>query len=263
MAVQRVSQHAPFLRRYARALTGSQTEGDAYVQSTLEALLGGSLKLGTDLPPRVALFRAFHAVWPGKVNGKSLNHGHAAVVADERLQTLAPHRRAALLLTLMEGFSVSDAAIILDISAEEVEQRIAAALAEIDRELATEVLIIEDEPIIALDLQRLVDDLGHHVIGVAATRSEAVEMARDANPGLVLADIQLADGSSGIDTAQDILQDHDVPVIFITAFPERLLTGGKPEPAYLVTKPFDDEAVKAVIGQALFFHDPRRAARAG
>jgi CheY-like chemotaxis protein len=70
----------------------------------------------------------------------------------------------------------------------------------------------------------------------------------------VLADIQLADGSSGIDAVKDILARLDVPVIFITAFPERLLTGERPEPTFLITKPFQRSTVKAAISQALFFN---------
>jgi CheY-like chemotaxis protein len=72
-------------------------------------------------------------------------------------------------------------------------------------------------------------------------------------PGLVLADIQLADGSSGLDAVNEMLKSFSVPVVFITAYPERLLTGERPEPAFLITKPFQPETVKAVISQALFF----------
>ncbi len=114
---------------------------------------------------------------------------------------------------------------------------------------------------IAADIEALVKELGHTVVDIAATRTEAVEAVGRNRPGLVLADIQLADGSSGIDAVKDLLRDHDVPVIFITAFPERLLTGERPEPTFLITKPFQPETVKAAIGQALFFH-PRRAAKA-
>ena len=105
----------------------------------------------------------------------------------------------------------------------------------------------------------LVRDLGHEVTGVARTHKEAVAMVRARAPGLVLADIQLADGSSGLDAVNEILKEIDTPVIFITAFPERLLTGEKPEPAFLVTKPFRPETVKATISQALFFD--RRAGK--
>jgi CheY-like chemotaxis protein len=115
-------------------------------------------------------------------------------------------------------------------------------------------MIIEDEPIIAMDLETIVRDLGHHVVGVAVTRDEAVAMALDKRPGLVLADIQLADDSSGIDAVKDILAQFSVPVIFITAFPERLLTGERPEPTFLITKPFQRSTVKAAISQALFMN---------
>ncbi|MDP8913796.1 MAG: response regulator, partial [Pseudomonadota bacterium] len=81
----------------------------------------------------------------------------------------------------------------------------------------------------------------------------AVALANDTEPDLVLADIQLADGSSGVEAVEDILEKMEVPVIFVTAFPERLLTGERPEPTFLITKPFQRSTVKAAIAQALFF----------
>jgi CheY-like chemotaxis protein len=148
--------------------------------------------------------------------------------------------------------------VILDTGYPDVERLIAQAQADIDAELATDVLIIEDEPVIAADIEALVRELGHNVIDIAATRTEALEAIAKKKPGLVLADIQLADGSSGIDAVKDILGMINVPVIFITAFPERLLTGERPEPTFLITKPFQTETVKAAIGQALFFHPGRQ-----
>ena len=180
--------------------------------------------------------------------------------AARRLLRIAPRSRQAFLLTALEGFTPSEAAQILDTDMGEAESLIAQAQAEIDAELATDVLIIEDEPVIAADIEALVKELGHRVVDVAATRSEAVGAVQSRTPGLVLADIQLADGSSGIDAVKDILARYDVPVIFITAFPERLLTGERPEPTFLITKPFQPETVKAAIGQALFFHPGRREA---
>jgi len=174
---------------------------------------------------------------------------------------IAPRSRQAFLLTALEGFTPTEAAQILGTDFADVERLIAEAQAEIDAELATDVLIIEDEPVIAADIEALVQELGHRICDVAATRQEAIDAARRDAPGLVLADIQLADGSSGVDAVKDILSERDAPVIFITAFPERLLTGERPEPTFLITKPFQPETVKAAIGQALFFH-PRRAVEA-
>jgi CheY-like chemotaxis protein len=124
---------------------------------------------------------------------------------------------------------------------------------ELAAEIATDVLIIEDEPLIGMDIESIVDGLGHRVIGIARTRSEAVALAQGSRPGLVLADIRLADGSSGLDAVNDMLKSFEVPVIFITAFPEQLLTGERPEPAFLIAKPFRPATVSAVISQALFF----------
>jgi CheY-like chemotaxis protein len=115
------------------------------------------------------------------------------------------------------------------------------------------VLIIEDEPLIAIDIQMLVEELGHRVVTIARTHGEAVTAAEEMKPGLILADIQLADGSSGLEAVNQILSNFSVPVIFITAYPERFLTGTPPEPAFLITKPFGVDSLKAVISQALFF----------
>jgi CheY-like chemotaxis protein len=158
----------------------------------------------------------------------------------------------------MEGFSREEAAIILEADEDEILGLLTSAIAEIDRQTVTQVLIIEDEPIIAMDLEGIVEGLGHKVAAIADTRSSAVAAARSHNPGLVLADIQLADGSSGIDAVTDILNDFQVPVIFITAYPDRLLTGERPEPTFLITKPFQESTVQAAISQALFFESSAR-----
>jgi CheY-like chemotaxis protein len=248
----------PYIRRYARALTGDQATGDAYVRTTLEALAAGAQALDDALPPKAALYQVFHVVW--QTTGARLESRDAdgsAASAGERLMRISPRSRQAFLLTAVEGFSPSEAAQILRITFNEVEGLISEAQSDIDAELATDVLIIEDEPVIAADIAALVRELGHRVSYIATTRNEAVQAVAKDRPGLVLADIQLADGSSGIDAVRDILTSLDTPVIFITAFPERLLTGERPEPTFLITKPFQPETVKAAIGQALFFH-PRR-----
>ena len=94
---------------------------------------------------------------------------------------------------------------------------------------------------------------GHRVLGVARTHAEAVALAKAKRPGIILADIQLADGSSGLDAVNEMLRSFEVPVIFITAYPERFLTGERPEPAFLIAKPFQPSTVSAVLSQALFF----------
>lgn len=257
--VEQLGPHLPYLRRYARALTGSQKSGDQYVKASLQALAAGDVELGT-FPPRVALYKLFQVIWG--TTGAKLETGPDATgdAISQRVMRIPPRHRQAFLLTALEGFTIEEAGLILGDSADGIRTLISQAQSDIEAELATDVLIIEDEPVIAADIEALVRDLGHNVTGVATTRTEAVAAFKARRPGLVLADIQLADGSSGIDAVNDILKGADIPVIFITAFPERLLTGEKPEPAFLITKPFQPETVKAAIGQALFFHVERPVA---
>jgi len=253
---QDLAPHLPFLRRYARALTGSQKHGDAYVRQALEAIVAAPNEFPRDVDVRLGLYRTFQRIWQSTHDDPERPENVAednANVADARLSRVTPRSRQALLLTQLEGFVPEDAAYLMETDPADVESLVAEAIAEIERQTRAEVLIIEDEPIIAMDLETIVRDLGHNVTGVAVTRDEAVAQARAHRPGLVLADIQLADDSSGIDAVKDILSEFQVPVIFITAFPERLLTGERPEPTFLITKPFQRSTVKAAISQALFF----------
>lgn len=253
---QQLAPHLPFLRRYARALTGTQKQGDAYVRASLEAIVDAPDQFPRDVDPRLGLYRTFQAIWASANADEDVTEASAAepeAIAQARLARITPLSRQALLLTSMEGFTSEDTAYLIDADPNEVDELVGQALAEIERQTRADVLIIEDEPIIAMDIETIVRDLGHDVTGVAVTRDEAVAQARARRPGLVLADIQLADDSSGIDAVKDILAEFSVPVIFITAFPERLLTGERPEPTFLITKPFQRSTVKAAIAQALFF----------
>jgi CheY-like chemotaxis protein len=258
---QALAPHLPYLRRYARALAGSQQSGDAYVRAALTALLEGEQALDQELPPRVALYKLFHKIWSGTAAHYDLPTAERSGMGpEERLLSLSALRRAALLLTAVESFSLAEAGAILELSPEEVESGIVDAQHTIESDLASTVLIIEDEPIIALDLENLVTELGHEVVGTAATREQAVKEAHLKKPGLILADINLGEGGSGIDAVGEILSSFDIPVIFITAYPEKLLTGERPEPTYLIAKPFLPETVQATVGQALFFHPLKRRA---
>ncbi len=253
---QQIAPLLPFLRRYARALTGSQDSGDAFVVATLEAVLADPSALDEDDNLRVGLYRLFQGIWTSarvKDPVGAEAPADAEGTAQARLQGLVPERRQALLLTALEGFTAEQAGKILGRATEEIVDLAAQAMSDITRDIRTEVLIIEDETIIALDLAAIVEEMGHSVAHIAVTRADAVAAAQKHRPGLILADIQLADDSSGIDAVKDILATAQVPAIFITAYPERLLTGERPEPTFLITKPFLPESVKAAIGQALFF----------
>jgi DNA-directed RNA polymerase specialized sigma24 family protein/CheY-like chemotaxis protein len=248
-----VAQYLPFLRRYARALTGSQASGDAYVAATLEAMVADPEVLKDEAGPRVALYRLFTKIW----NSISLNGAkgpvETALPGEQKLANITPLPRQAFLLVALEGFAEAEAARILDVTVATLRELIDESGRELATEIATDVLIIEDETFIAMELEGLVESLGHRVLGVARTHSEAIALTRRKKPGLILADIQLADGSSGLDAVNELLRSLEVPVIFITAYPERFLTGERPEPAFLIAKPFQPATVSAIASQALFF----------
>jgi CheY-like chemotaxis protein len=258
----RIAPHLPYLRRYSRALTGTQTSGDAYVAAVLEAIIADISIFPDTSNDRVALYKLFTTLF-----------GSSAVQVPEptspyawekrasvNLSKVSPVARQAFILASVENFRLPEISEILGFDEDETARLLDKASTEISRQVATDIMIIEDEPLIAMDIEQMVESLGHRVTGIARTHSEAVALYNSTKPSMVLADIQLADGSSGIDAVNDILKNASVPVIFITAFPERLLTGERPEPTFLVTKPFNPDMVKALISQALFFNETTKVA---
>ena len=251
---QSIAPHLPSLRRFARALSGSQESGDAYVVALLEALVDNPSIFPSDIDPKIALYRIFLKIWNSVDANAFPNLKFDKSESLRGLQTLTPKPRQAFLLLSVEGFDAEAIAKILETDAGEVAALVTAADQEIASQLEpADVLIIEDEPLTAAHLEELVQSLGHHVTGIARTHQDALKRAQDHKPDLILSDIQLADGSSGVEAVNEILGKLEAPVIFVTGHPEMLLTGAKPEPTFLIAKPFNAETVKAVIGQALFF----------
>jgi CheY-like chemotaxis protein len=252
-----IAAQIPYLRRYARALTGSQASGDAYVMTLLEAIVEDPEILPRGLEGRVALYKIFSNLWSSVVpkngphaedaNFNQHDFAHFTLVAQ-----LSPLSRQVVLLLYIEGFTKQEVSVILNVQAAQLDALLEEACQEFAENVSTDVLIVEDEVVISTELSLIVRDLGHSVIGVARTMEEAAAAAGERKPGLILADIKLADGSSGLDAANAIIKDGLPPVIFITAYPERFLSGVKPEPAFLIPKPYKIETVATTINQALF-----------
>lgn len=252
--IDRCASELPNLRRYARALTGDQRLGDDIVEAVFREIANGGIDAFDPDGVKVDLYRAVQsrasALGP---SGLSSQGAASETVADQRLQAMSFESRSAFLLSAMEGLSIDDVANVHRVSQTEIEDWLRLAKRQIEGQLSAKLLIIEDEPLIAAHLRSIVSGMGHEVVGTATTRDEAVGIAGKTSPDLILADVQLADLSSGIAAVDDILPNASAAVIFITAFPERLLTGKRPEPAFLIPKPFEDDMVRAVISQALFF----------
>jgi CheY-like chemotaxis protein/DNA-directed RNA polymerase specialized sigma24 family protein len=252
-----MSELAPYLaelRRYARTLTGSQHLGDALVSLTLEDADYAASHGQVD---KLKLYQLLSRIWSGPVGDywRATERQRKAnpVPLQRQLTQLTPPSRQAYLLVAIERFQPAAAAQILEMPEAELREALLDAQKQITAQGAARVLIIEDEPLIAVDLEHIVSELGHKVVGVARTRANAVATAKSQKPSLILSDIKLADDSSGIDAVREITEDRDVPAIFITAYPERMLTGLRREPVFMITKPFRADMVRAMIGQALFW----------
>ena len=226
-----VEQNLPFMRRYARAVTGSTALGDKLVASALMRLTQIEDEGSVD---QADLYRAVDL----------------ELRADATLSSSSVARRALILYAVEELFD-EQIAKVLDIAIEQVGDLLTDAEYQIMSSLATDVLIIEDEPLIGHEISTLCRELGHNVVGIAATKDTALAIFQRGCPGLVLADVRLADGSTGPEAVKAMHLPDDVPVIFITAYPKDLLRGVEGEPTYLVPKPFSREHVKAVISLAL------------
>jgi CheY-like chemotaxis protein/DNA-directed RNA polymerase specialized sigma24 family protein len=228
----------PYARRFARALTGSQEAGDGLVAAALRGLLASSHAPDTDATARTELYGAI-----GRLHLEREPHREG--------DRLNPMQRLLLLLTALEEQPVPAAAAALGIAEATAARELASAREKLRAGSAARVLIIEDEPIIAMDLQLLVEGCGHEVVGIAASEDEAVAIADAERPSLVLADINLGPGGDGTSAVARILRRHKAPVIFVTAYPERLLTGEAVEPAFVITKPFEPTTLAVATYQAV------------
>ena len=228
----------PYGRRFARALAGSQAKGDALVADAMRYMLAGA----SDQPdPRMALYGGILRQVPAKQASDTQALG----------QTMSAQQRNLVLLTSLEEVPLEMAAKLAGVDPAQAEAMLVDAREHLRAAAATDVLIIEDEPIIAMDIEELVLGCGHRVVGVASSEAEAVEIARLHQPGLILADINLGAGGDGSSAVARIIRSHYAPVIFVTAYPERLLTGDALEPAFVITKPFEPLTLAIATYQAV------------
>lgn len=242
------------LRRYAGLLTGSDEEGDALVTRTLECILLREVEPCLDSDIRLALFRALHEVWVPSDSGAAPDGEKSWENAKNFHRVVSPLERAAVILVHLEGFFVSEAAYVLRMEKADVQRRLDRAESKLRRSFARRILIVEDDLLLAMELEELVRSLGHRSIGPVATRGEAVRLAMQERPALILSDIQLSDGTSGIDAVSEIRHRMNVPVIYVTGFPHRLHDRQLEAASYVVPKPFSDSLMKSFIANALLRH---------
>lgn len=242
----------PALRRYAACLTGSIAAGDRLIGKALRAILAGQVHLVPLAGMRLALLRALHEAWEPAEEA-----GSVATPADDRpnagrlIQLLPPLTRAAVILTRSEHLSAAEAAFVLRVEPAEIHYRLQAAEQEFERVMARRVLIVEDDVFTAIDLEDLVTSLGHRAIGPAMTRTQAVHLAMREEPDLILSDVRLDEQNAGIDAIREIRDRMNVPVIFLTAYPDCFADRAILDNSYVIPKPFSDSMVSSIITNAL------------
>src|SRR4029078_13252327 len=142
---QVVAEYLPLLRRYSRALTGSQQSGDAYVAAMLEALLQQPSLLDESRGPRAGLFRLFTKIWTSVSLNEQSDVVPLHLPPEQRLAHITAESRQAFLLLSFKGFSEQEVGFILNVDVKRVRQLADQAGRELAAEIATDVLIIEDE----------------------------------------------------------------------------------------------------------------------
>lgn len=246
MLYELVTKELPYLRRYARVISGNQMTGDLCVETLLLEHVITPQASDAHLPKdRIELFALLDEILVNFAPAPSLTEPNTAF---QRLSFLS---RRALFLTAVEQLDPTAVEMILKVRPHdltvimnETEKRLASSL-------ATDVLIVKGTGRIALQLQEIVESLGHRIIAQANTRGDAVREARATRPGLMLVESQLADGSSGFGALDDIRKFHKAPSIVITSLQDRMRIGRDNEPAFLVSTPLQVDHVKSVICRAL------------
>jgi len=247
---QQLLKHLPFLRRYARALTGSIEAGDDLVAAAVKESLQRPDGYGLGSPVRLPLYSLLHNLfdhegpWPAPPPST-----HPMETA---LAMLPETERRLFLLVSLEELTIVDAARILDIGLNEARALMTDAQEALREALIANILIVEDDAIIAFDLAETVRNMGHKVCGTATTMEAALATARSCQPTLALMDLRLAHGDSGITTAQVLRRSSELPIIFVTAFGDELTRQGLEHLGPIIRKPFTREQIERAITQAVF-----------
>lgn len=252
---QQMMHHLPFLRRYARALTGSTERGDRVVTNCLEIATADPERYGLDGNSRLPLYRLLNEL----TADLKPDFGDGAPVhpIEEALSSLPEMLRRVYLLISLESLSTADAAEILNVPHQRAIEAMNEAQERMRDRLVANILIVEDDAIIAFDLAETIRAMGHKVCGTAATTRQALDLAEDSRPTLALMDVRLAHGDSGIATAEQLRARRSLPIIFVTAYAEEIRRRGLDQLGPVIKKPFTRDQIEQAITQAVF--NPRTA----
>jgi CheY-like chemotaxis protein len=262
---RQLQAHLPYLRRYARALTGATDRGDDLVTRCVEVAMMAPTRFGLAEESRVPLYALLNLLFDEDAGGDTGGDGDgegggrpapSPHPIERALSRLPEMERRVYLLVALEDLSLPDVAQVLHIGPAEAAQLLTQSRNGVRGALTQRVLVVEDNPILALEIGSLVTDMGHVVCGTAANEREALELAETERPTLALLDVRLADGDNGIAVARALRQQKALRTIFVTAFDDELLERDARHLGQVVRKPFTADAVKAAISRAVFMPTP-------
>ena len=123
-----------------------------------------------------------------------------------------------------------------------------------------QIFIVEDERIVAEDLKRMLERLGYKVVGSESSGDEAIKKIATAKPQLMLLDIRIQGSIDGIDVAEHVVAELDIPVIYLTAYADETTVDRAKGtlPAGYILKPFEEQSLKTAIELALYRHHMQR-----
>ncbi len=210
-------------------------------------------RFGLSEPARVPLYALLNLLFDEGGEGCPAPSPHPI----ERALGLLPEElRRVYLLVALEDLPLLDVAQIMHITPTEAMQRLGAARDGVRNTLTQRVLVVEDNPALALEIGSLVIDMGHVLCGTATNEREALELAEAEKPTLALLDVRLADGGNGVEVARALRQQKALRTILVTAFDDDLEALDARHLGQVVRKPFTPEAVKAAISRAVFMPTP-------
>ncbi|MAW82727.1 MAG: hypothetical protein CMI63_21030 [Parvularcula sp.] len=239
-----------FVRQFARAVTSDQFLGDEIAAAALQRFDYSAVEGLPDRERQITVFRAFYDAWRSASAEGGAAFSNRSVLA-ARPFTAEPPRQLVLLVDVI-GLEIEKAAALIGVEPSEAKRLLSE---ERRRIAATQVsgtaLVIEDEPVIALEVAATLETIGLKVLATARTADDAIRLANKHRPDVVMADYDLGAGRTGLDAVREITSTLPVIAIFLTAYPDDVLSGDDYEPTFILTKPFDERALRAAIVHGL------------
>lgn len=241
------------VRQFSRAVFADRLIGDELMRMTMTRV---SIDPASSSSSVVDVMGAFLHSWRMALKERPSS---PVLFSDAALIDALPEppddARLLLLMVDVMGLMPQQAAQVIGLS-EDPKSVLRRARHDLRIEKKATAVVVEDEPLIAADIRAILERLGVEVAGEASSAEEAVKVAAESRPDVILADYNLDGRDTGIDAVMRINETHDCPVVFITGFPDRVLQGEEIEPDFVISKPYTPDNVRAAVVHCL---DARRA----